>query len=398
MSAAVVAQDLVTAWGTGVESCWQGALRGQSAFTRVDRFKTDAFQAHLAALVPGLDPTFLDSLVMQMLGPLLAPLAGRLPQRTLVLLASTTGEVDLLERSLLSGEVSVEPHASGLDRLAGRVARAVGIQEPGWVVSAACASSTVAVAQAASLIASGARDAVLVVACDAVTEFVYAGFSSLMALDPDGARPFDRTRKGLTIGEAAGYVLLMNSEHAQREGWRVMGAVEGWGLSCDANHMTGPSRDGAGLTRAVRWALERAGVAPGAVASVSAHGTGTVYNDAMEIKAFQTVFAGAPVPVYSLKGGVGHTMGAAGLVQTIMALRSLREGVVPPSSNLGEADPEAEGWVTRVPTPMPDRAMALSTNSGFGGVNAALVLSCQDRRGARAPRPCGETVEQAVGS
>ena len=380
MKAVVVAQDLMTAWGSGVAACWQGALRGRPAFSRVERFRTDAFQSHLAALVAGLDAGAEDSLVMQMLRPLLAPLSGRLPAGTLVLVASTTGEVDLLERSLLSGEERPPVEESRLDRLAGRITTVLGVPEPGWIVSAACASSTVALAQAASLIAAGERECVLVVACDAVTEFVFAGFSSLMALDPEGARPFDRTRKGLTIGEAAGYALLMSAARAQREGRRVLGAVEGWGMSCDANHMTGPARDGAGLSRAIRQALKLAGVEPGAVGSASAHGTGTVYNDTMEMKAFRQVFGETAIPVYSLKGGVGHTMGAAGLVQMIVALRSLEEHVVPPSSNLGEVDPEAQGWVSPVAVRVEDRRMALSTNSGFGGVNAALVLSGQAGR------------------
>lgn len=375
MKVVVVEQNLVTALGAGVEACWTGLMSGKPAFSEVTRFSTKAFAAHLAAFVPGLDAGKSDSLVMQMLVPLLTPLAGRLPQRTLVLLATTTGEVDLLQRELLKDSTSPDVDESRLDLLLGRVQGLLGVEEPGRIISAACASSSAAVAHGASLIASGARDSILVVACDAVTEFIYAGFASLMALDPDGARPFDKAHKGLTVGEGAGFVWLMSEERARREGRTRHGVVAGWGLSCDANHMTGPSRDGAGLARAMTQALNQAGIQPDSVGSLSAHGTGTSYNDSMEMKAFKSVFVDRPLPVYSVKGCMGHTMGMAGLAEMIMALKSMEVQWIPPSSNLHEVDPEAEGWVSAIPHKTTDMNVVLSTNSGFGGVNAALVLS-----------------------
>ena len=422
MKVVVVEQDLVTALGVGVEACWAGLISGKPAFSEVTRFSTKAFAAHIAAFVPGLDEGKSESLVMQMLVPLLTPLAGKLPHGTLVLLATTTGEVDLLQRELLQSQCGainrmshdgapfatddtevvppkpvasddtevVPPNLGGsgsvptselgvdesrLNVLLARVQVLLGVTEPGRIISAACASSSAAVAHGASLIATGARDSVLVVACDAVTEFIYAGFASLMALDPDGARPFDKARKGLTVGEGAGFVWLMSEARARREARPRHGVVVGWGLSCDANHMTGPSRDGAGLARAITQALNQAGGRPDGVGSLSAHGTGTSYNDSMEMKAFKSVFSDRPLPVYSVKGCMGHTMGLAGLAEMIMALKSMEVQLVPPSSNLHEVDPEAEGWVSAMPHKTTDMNTVLSTNSGFGGVNAALVLS-----------------------
>ena len=413
MKVVVVQQDLVTAWGRGMEACWAGILSGAPAFTEVSRFSTKAFQAHLAAQIPGLPEGGDASRVMRMLTPLLAPLAGALPAGTLILLATTTGEVDLLEREMLSGGPSEDQ--SRLDVLLGRIQSTLSVTEPGRIISAACASSSVAMAHGAALIASGKRESVLVVACDAVTEFIYAGFASLMALDPEGARPFDKARKGLTAGEAAGTVWLMSQDRARRENRPSLGEVAGWGMSCDANHMTGPSRDGSGLVRAIEKALQRAGLRAGDIGSVSAHGTGTLYNDSMELKAFQTVFTHVPeiirtssqvdrdlrarsdaarrsastsgcldycenvsceppVPVYSVKGSLGHTMGAAGLVEMLVALKSMEQQVVPPSANLHEVDPEAVGWVSKHEVRVDGMNAVLSTNSGFGGVNAALVL------------------------
>ncbi|MFH0879608.1 MAG: beta-ketoacyl synthase N-terminal-like domain-containing protein, partial [Lentisphaerota bacterium] len=325
MSVVVVEQDLVTACGRGVDACWQGLMTGQPMFSPVRRFSTDPFQSRVAALVPGLDPGADDSLVMQMLRPLLDSLAGKLPAQTLVILATTTGEADLLERNLLGGKE--DENAGRWDRLLERITTLLGGQEPGLMISAACASSSAAVAHGAMLIASGQRESVLVVACDAVTEFVFSGFSALMALDPDGARPFDRSRKGLTIGEAAGYVLLMSGEHARREGRPTCGEVAGWGMTCDAHHMTGSSRDGIPLASAIRTAMKKAGLENTAPGSISAHGTGTVYNDAMEMKAFRRALGESPIPVYSLKGCIGHTMGTAGLADLSMALKSLKEKI-----------------------------------------------------------------------
>ncbi|MBI5664938.1 MAG: beta-ketoacyl-[acyl-carrier-protein] synthase family protein, partial [Nitrospirae bacterium] len=198
-------------------------------------------------------------------------------------------------------------------------------------------------------------------------------FSSLMALDKFPARPFDRSRSGLSLGEAAGFVLLMCASRAAKEGRKVQGEVRGWGLSDDANHMTGPSRTGDGLSLAITKALKSACADEKDVGFISAHGTGTLYNDAMEIKSFKSVFK-ADKPVYSIKGGLGHTMGAAGHVEMIIALKALREKTVPPTVNFKDADDDAQGWASRRPRSAGENKCALLTNAGFSGINAALVL------------------------
>jgi len=211
-----------------------------------------------------------------------------------------------------------------------------------------------------------------------VSEFVFSGFSSLMALDQDVARPFDRNRSGLSLGEAAAYALLMSEGRARKEKRTELGEVAGWGATSDANHMVGPSRDGSGLAKAIRKSLEIASVPAEEVGCISAHGTATVYNDSMEMKAFKSALGDRPVPTYSIKGGTGHTMGAAGLVEMILSLRSLREMVVPPTVNLLEIDDEAKEWVSTEAQTF-DKSVALSTNAGFGGANCSLVLKSTDR-------------------
>lgn len=371
MKPMVVMADMVTPYGRGTEACWQGLLGGESAISRVDRFKTGAFHSDFAGIIQGLRYHEGASLVMQMMEVLFKEVA--IPEDARLLLATTKGEIDLLEQSMLENKGAVADAV--LSRLITKVAGLTNARGGGMVISAACTSSAAAVAQAAAMVRNGHADCILVAACDSVTEFIFSGFSSLMALDNQPARPFDRNRAGLNVGEAAAYALIMSEERAAREDRPVLGVIEGWGLSDDANHMTGPSPKSEGLILAVTKSLASAGIVPGDVGCISAHGTGTVYNDQMEMRAFRAIFTDGPCPVYSIKGGIGHTMGAAGLVEMIIAQRALREGIIPPTVNLKEVDDDARGWVSDQQQPLREKAMALVTNAGFSGVNTALVLA-----------------------
>lgn len=368
----VVAQDLVSPYGSGVLACWEGLISGRTAIRPFERFSMKSLRSDKAAFVAGLDPNGDESLVMQLVRPLIERNARAIPPDALLMLATTNGEIDILERAVLNGTPDAD--GSRAECLTQKVERLCGLDEPGMVVCAACASSSAAVAQGAAMIRGGDRDCVLVVACDNVSEFVAAGFSSLMALDKDMARPFDQNRKGLSLGEAAAFMLLMSDARASREDRPVLARISGWGLTSDANHITGPSRDGSGLALALQRALRSANVSADEVGSICAHGTGTEYNDSMEMKAFKSVFQRSPLPTYSLKGGIGHTMGTAGLVDIIVAIETLREKTVPPTVNLQEVDEEAAGWASPKPSAC-DSSVTVSTNSGFGGINCAVVLS-----------------------
>lgn len=366
----IVETDMITAYGMGADACWHGLMSHTTAIDIVSRFSVESFQAHNAALIKTLNPHVSDSLIMQMLEPLLQNNATRIPNDALLLLATTTGEIDLLEKAV--DQNSDTANESSPVCLLKKIQDRLKLKEEGSVISAACASSNAAVAEAASLIERGEKDCVLVVACDAVTEFVYAGFSSLMALDTGIARPFDADRQGLSLGDAAGMVLLMSDERARTENRTVHGEIAGWALTSDANHMTAPMRDGSGLAQAIVHALDKADKKPEDIGSISAHGTGTIYNDAMECCAFKSVFD-SPVPTYSIKGGTGHTMGASGLVELIIALQSIHKKMVPPTMNMTTIDATAEGWVSTEACAI-NAGAAISTSSGFGGVNAVLVI------------------------
>lgn len=368
----ITKHNIVTAYGWGVDALWTGLLSGSSAVKPLERFKTKHFLADKAATIEDLDASKDESLVVQMLTGLFEKEDKELFKNALPILATTTGEIDLLERHVFTGKPKKDSSCPG--HLLDKIRDLTGASDPGLVISAACSSATVAIAQAAAMISSGERDSVLVIACDSVSEFIFAGFSTIMALDKDIARPFDKDRDGLTIGEAAGYVLLMSAEAVAKLKMPALAKVSGWGMSNDANHMTGPSRDGSGLAFAVIKALDFAGISPKDVGSICAHGTGTLYNDSMEMKAFKNVFSGTgPVPIYSVKGGTGHTMAAAGLVEACVATKSLNEKIVPNTVNLRVTDPEADGWVSNKSCSL-EQGAVLSTNSGFGGINAVIAL------------------------
>jgi hypothetical protein len=230
-------------------------------------------------------------------------------------------------------------------------------------VSTACASGAQAVIDAAELVQDGDATDAVALGVDALTPFVTQGFASLQALSADGARPFDRERDGLSLGEAAAAVRL----RAQGGGARLVG----WGGSNDANHISGPSRDGSGLALAIRRAL--AGHDPASVVAICAHGTGTRYNDAMEAKAFRAVF-GTPPPVFGIKGALGHTLGACGVIELIAASEVARTGIAPPTARCRNPAPDCELDVVRGEARDVGRGLVLSTNSGFGGINTALLV------------------------
>ena len=211
----------------------------------------------------------------------------------------------------------------------------------------------------------------LVVGVDCLSEFVVSGFTALKALDPQGCRPFDRDRSGLSAGEAGAAVVLLRGELCA--GSTV--SVRAFGGSNDANHLTGPSRDGSGLAQAIRAALTAAKLSPSEIDFVHAHGTGTGYNDAMESLALKTIFGEACPPVSGAKGMLGHTLGAAGVVETICCVLAMQDGFLPGTPRLGQAAEGTPPGLVREPRSAARLKNVLKLNTGFGGLNGALILS-----------------------
>ncbi len=300
-----------------------------------------------------------------------APLASADPDRVGLVLSTTKADIEELTSCVRRENAPSIPGGHILSaRLASDLAVEQGACGPIQCVSVACISGLLAVQQGARMILSGAADVVLVVGVDVLSHFVVAGFSTLRSLDPLGSRPFDKARQGLSLGEGAGAIVLCRSDRAATP----LARIRGWGVSNDANHLTGPSRDGSGLALAIQRALRLSGVEPGAMDAINAHGTGTVYNDRMEALALQTVFGDGMPPVSSCKGMIGHTLGAAGVIECALCILATRAHVMPGTPGFTDADPDAPAHILREARHDTAYRWVLKTNSGFGGTNSALVL------------------------
>jgi 3-oxoacyl-[acyl-carrier-protein] synthase II len=294
-------------------------------------------------------------------------------------------------------ETLLEAHRAFLERGADRVgpfaipsslsnhpcaaaARALGLRGPSAAPSTACAAGSDAIGAAVSLIREGRADAMLAGGADApISPFVIAGYIKLGALSTEDAppetasRPFDRSRHGFVMGEGAGIVVLEERERALARGARIYAELAGWGSSCDADHPTDPDATGHGPARAMRIALEDAGLTAGDIGYVNAHATSTVAGDVAEARALQRAGLGEAA-VSSTKSAHGHALGGAGGVEAVATLMAFARDTLPATLNLDSPDPEAP--FDHVLEPRSARVgAALSNSFGFGGHNACLVFT-----------------------
>ena len=369
----ICAAQTITGLGPDLDSLWRGVMAGESAIKPLTRFATGRYLSGNASCIDGLHAVNGRSGIYPLLERLLNGF-GPVPGDADLITASTKGCIDAMERL----QEGFDPSQVPMGQLLGLISRRFALGSYGININAACASSTIAVSRAASLIAAGRSEAVLVVCMDLVSEFVFSGFSALQALSPGACRPFDRGRDGLTLGEGGAALLLMSRERAAREGRPELGIVAGWGAANDATHITAPARDGCGLIQSVHQALGRAAIGAEQIAAISAHGTATPYNDQMELTAFGAIFGERAVPMHSVKGSIGHTLGAAGGIEVALGLKCLEKGKLPATVGLREPEEAGERFLSRSVQPI-EGSYLLSTNSGFGGVNAAVIL----RRGER---------------
>jgi 3-oxoacyl-[acyl-carrier-protein] synthase II len=254
------------------------------------------------------------------------------------------------------------------------LAHRMGLGGPRHTVVTACSSGAVALAEAAELIADGVVDCAVAGGVDAVTRLCFMGFNALKLLDPQPCRPFDRERRGMSIGEGAAFVVLEADEHARARGAPVYAELAGHGMTTDAYHVTAPQPEGEGMARAMGAALAAAGLPAGAVGYVNAHGTATPHNDRIEARAIARVFGAGRVLVSSSKSMIGHTMAAAGSLEAVATILALTHGTVPPTANLTTPDPEVDfDCVPRVAREVAVEH-AISNSFGFGGQNVTLLF------------------------
>ena len=375
-------------FGVGVKAYWDGIRAGVCAIRPLTLIDADGFRCRIAAEVSEPLPgsrrrSRADRLALAAAREALDDAGlGRAERAEAALIVGAVGG------GMLEGEDWYWAHrgagqarqgASALRSIlpgshAAVLAYQLGLGGPRETIVTACSSGAASLAVAAELIADGVVSLALAGGADALTRICFMGFNALRLLDPEPCRPFDRQRRGMSIGEGAAFVVLENGEQARARGARIYAELAGHGITTDGYHVTAPHPEGEGMARAMRLALARGRLEPNAVGYVNAHGTGTVQNDRIEARAIGAVFGAGGLLISSTKSMIGHTMAAAGSLEAVATILALVTDTVPPTVHLSTPDPE-------VPFDcVPDRARevsleaAISNSFGFGGQNVTLAF------------------------
>lgn len=414
---AVTGMGLITPLAAGVEATWRRLVAGESGIARIAGFESDDLPCRVAAQIPGpdqedgLDPdavmtprerSRVDPFIVYALAAAAEAVedSGWKPgedeagarDRTGVLIGSGIGGLQSINQASLvlaeKGPRRMTPFfipSSLINLASGQVSMRYGFRGPNHSVVTACATGVHAIGDAARLIREGSADVMVAGGAEApVCRLGIAGFTAMRALstkfndEPERAsRPWDRGRDGFVMGEGAGVLVLEERGHAEARGARIYGEILGYGLSGDAHHISAPAPDGNGGLRSMRAALDDAGLGPGDIDYVNAHGTSTPLGDEIELGAVRRLFGDAAgrMSMSSTKSSVGHLLGAAGAVEAVFSLLAVVHGTVPPTLNLDDPCEGSEG-IDLVPHEARRREVrnALSNSFGFGGTNASLVV------------------------
>src|SRR5918912_412187 len=405
----------VTPIGNDAPSTWRAALAGESGIDFIRSFDASGFPVRIAAEVKDFDPSGvaspkevrkLDRNVLLALGAAKeavedAGLNGFDPARVGIVFGSAIGGfIGIMEQSEVlreRGPERVSPNFLPnvlVDSASGQLAISLGIRGPNYAVVSACATGSHAIGEGAELVRRGDADAVLAGGTEAcVHPLILAGFCAMRGLaaedddPPRASRPFDATRAGFVIGEGACVLVLEELEAARARGATVYAEVLGYGASNDAHHMAQPEPEATGVAEMMRAALRRAEVEPERVGYINAHGTSTPLGDAAETRAIKQVFGDHAyrLAVSSTKSMMGHTFGAAGAIEAMMCVLALRDGVLPPTINYRDADPDCDLDYVPNEARRTQVDVALSNAMGLGGHNGCVLVGrVEDGAGAGA--------------
>lgn len=269
--------------------------------------------------------------------------------------------------------------ASSADTIASRLS----LFGPKTTFMTACSSGATALGYAGDLIRRGQARIMIAGGTEPLCRITYAAFNALKAVDPQYCKPFDRQRQGLSLGEGAGVMILEALEHARERGVPILAELLGYGVSCDAHHMTAPDPEGSGAVRCMTAALEDAGAHPGQVDHINAHGTATPANDRMETRAIRQVFGkrAEAIPVSATKSMTGHTLGAAGAIEGVICALAISRCFIPPTIHLRDPDPECDLDFVTGGSRQAAVDVVLSNSFAFGGNNTAVLFGRYTARG-----------------
>jgi 3-oxoacyl-[acyl-carrier-protein] synthase II len=403
----VTGMGLVTPLGIGLEKNWQSLVAGQSGIRKIDRFpNVDAFASRIAGQVPDfhaedfIEPKEIKkmdlfiqysvaaaSMAMEHSGFKIDPQEAENVGVIIGVGLCGIDTIEATERAYLDGgprKISPFFIPKVISNLApGQIAIRHGAKGVNWTPTSACASGNNAIGEAFHLIRRGLQDVVIAGGAEsAITPLGVGGFSAMKALstrndEPERAsRPFDKGRDGFIIAEGSGVLILEEREKAIKRGAKIHGEVIGYGANGDAHHITAPAPEGEGAARCMRLALKDAGVAPSDIDYINAHGTSTEYNDANETQAIKKVFGehAFKLPVSSTKSMTGHLLGAAGAVEGVFSVLALAHGIIPPTINYENPDPDCDLDYVPNQARRADIRVALSNSFGFGGTNACVIF------------------------
>jgi 3-oxoacyl-[acyl-carrier-protein] synthase II len=403
----VTGLGLVTPLGIGLEKNWQALVAGQSGIRKIDRFPNiDAFASRIAGQVPDfraedfIEPKEIKkmdlfiqysvaaaSMAMEHSGLKVDPQEAENVGVIIGVGLCGIDTIEATERAYLDGgprKISPFFIPKVISNLApGQIAIRHGAKGVNWTPTSACASGTHAIGEAFHLIRRGLQDAVIAGGAEsAITPLGVGGFSAMKALstrndEPERAsRPFDKERDGFVIAEGSGVLILEERDRALKRGAKIHAEVIGYGANGDAHHMTAPAPEGEGAARCMRLSLKDAGIAPSEVDYVNAHGTSTEYNDTNETQAIKKVFGeqAFKLAVSSTKSMTGHLLGAAGAVEGVFSVLALLHGIIPPTINYENPDPDCDLDYVPNQARRADIRVALSNSFGFGGTNACVVF------------------------
>jgi 3-oxoacyl-[acyl-carrier-protein] synthase II len=401
---------LVTPLGNDVATTWANALAGRSGIRTIEAFDPSRLTSRMAGEVRDFDPSgVLDRKELRRTDRYVqfglvaarealdqAGLPGRfegdLAERTGVILGTGLGGVGTLSEGFTinatRGPDRISPFLipMGIPNIgAGQIAIQFGMTGPNFTTVSACATGGHALGEASEIIRRGDADVMVAGGAEAgIVEAMVGGFAAMRALstrndDPEGAsRPFDLGRDGFVIAEGAGVVVLEALDHAETRGATPLAELIGYGATADASHITLPAPGGIGAVRAARRAIEKAGIAATDIDHVNAHATSTPEGDKAELQAIRTIFGDTAgrLSITANKSLMGHTLGAAGAIEAVLAVQTIREGCVPPTINLVHPDPESAGLdLTPNSSSVRPVRLALSNSFGFGGQNTALIFA-----------------------
>ncbi len=405
----VTGMGMITALGNDVPASWAGLVEGRSGIRTIESFDPSRLESRIGGEALGFDASgLLDRKELRRTdryaqfglvataealrgAGLPERFEGELAERTGVILGTGLGGVGTLQEGFttnaLRGPSRISPFLvpMGIPNVgAGQIAIQFGMTGINFTTVSACATGGHAIGEASEIIRRDDADVMVAGGAEAaIFEGMVGGFDSMKALsrrndDPAGAsRPFDSGRDGFVIGEGAGVVVLESLEHAEARGAEILAELVGYGATADASHITLPAPGGIGAVRAARRALEKAGVEPGDIDHVNAHATSTPEGDKAELQAIRTILGedAGRVAITANKSMLGHTLGAAGAIEAIVTVLSIREGCIPPTINLADPDPAGAGLdLTPNVAARRDVRVALNNSFGFGGQNTALIF------------------------